>query len=191
MSLSNLGFYSSLCGNFWVKWLMRQRLLEIAGRVRQACILFRKEMQFGPKLAGMCGIASFALKQALIHHNIEANVKWGHFYGDRKKFCPTFGFGWGHCWVDTENYLIDITASQFDHKPIICGPKFNYYVGRYYLKLKTDEQEIFEFMKYWGGCYSNAQIWIDEVAQNAMQRISAVGKNQRLVGDSLSNAERL
>src|SRR5690349_16828905 len=58
------------------------------------------------KLGGMCAIASFALREQLkIAHGIEADIIHG-----------TFASCGGHCWLTVDdNYLIDITATQFNY----------------------------------------------------------------------------
>lgn len=80
----------------------------IAEKVREKAEVYVKKM---PKtddiddsnLAGLCAIASFALKKELEKNGYEAQLIRGGFQD-----------AWGgHCWVECEGEIIDITATQF------------------------------------------------------------------------------
>jgi hypothetical protein len=88
-----------------------------ANLVRKACERFSVSDEAGlfdfysrHDLAGMCAIASFALKQYLKDkHEIETDLVHGHYVDFS-----------GHCWLTwRDNYLIDITATQFNYIPTL------------------------------------------------------------------------
>jgi glycerophosphoryl diester phosphodiesterase len=58
-------------------------------------------------LMGMCAIASSALEEAFNKHGFLAEIKHGTFEGNE------------HCWVECEDEIWDITATQFND----CFPK--------------------------------------------------------------------
>lgn len=60
-------------------------------------------------LAGACGIGSFLLKDAAKrHHGLKPLVVEGSVYYRRK--------WWGHYWCEYEGHIVDVTASQFQHR---------------------------------------------------------------------------
>lgn len=54
---------------------------------------------------GMCGDASIALKNSLKSYGYEAKAFYGRFIGGGRSL--------PHCWVETDDEVIDITATQF------------------------------------------------------------------------------
>lgn len=54
-------------------------------------------------LQGACAISSFALMMVLKHYGYDAH------------FVASIGTNFGHCWVEVDDYVIDITATQFIH----------------------------------------------------------------------------
>ncbi len=67
-------------------------------------------------LCGMCAIASVALAKSLqVNYNIEANIVIG---------CQNDNYiGRSHCWVEVNDYIIDVTATQFNLDAIIVASK--------------------------------------------------------------------
>jgi hypothetical protein len=53
-------------------------------------------------LSGGCGLASLKLKKLLTKNKISSNI-----YGTK---------GRSHVWVETKDYLVDVTYSQFNHR---------------------------------------------------------------------------
>jgi len=88
---------------------MNEKILHIAKQVRKWCEAFvdtdgnQKKYNFDYSLCGMCAAASFALHDALKKHGIKSKVINGTFDGDFE-----------HCWIEIEDKIIDITATQFD-----------------------------------------------------------------------------
>lgn len=66
-----------------------------------------------------CGIASFALNKAFNMFGYESKMVSGEF--------GTMNYRQGnHCWVESEGYVYDLTATQFEgynHKPIFISKK--------------------------------------------------------------------
>lgn len=100
---------------------------KIAREVRLKCEEYARRLgnrYFTKSLESMCGIASYALKQALEGARLDSNLVYG-FYD-----------GMGHCWLEYGDRIIDITATQF-------GVRRRVYVTDY-------ENAKYQFEKYMG-----------------------------------------
>ena len=93
---------------------MKSRVKEIAESVREKCRLYAlKDGNYCPDLTGLCAIASYILKSSLRKEKIKSRVICGVF--DESS---NFEF-WeneeedNHCWLEVDNEIVDITASQF------------------------------------------------------------------------------
>lgn len=79
--------------------MSRSNVLKIASAVRDGCEMYAIQNNSPRSLAGMCGMASWALKVALFPR--KSILQFGEVYKN------------GHCWIELDNYIIDITATQF------------------------------------------------------------------------------
>jgi len=90
----------------------RQRLVMVARRARKIVeALRKKEVENGNKifpsrLNGMCARASTILFTLLSNEG----------------FNPTICFGDGHCFLEVENLVVDITATQFGYGKVLIEP---------------------------------------------------------------------
>jgi ferredoxin len=88
---------------------MKQEILDLASRVRQAVIDYGESlcnvyrgMAFDPdNLGGACAIASTVLQKVLRQRGYDAE-----FVCSEGKHCH-------HCWVEVQGEVVDITATQF------------------------------------------------------------------------------
>lgn len=90
---------------------MRDIVKQIASQVRSACEgfvnsheSFDYDFHGQDDLCCMCAVASMALKKALEREGIHSDLVVGEYDG----FC--------HCWLEWQNYIVDITATQFNLK---------------------------------------------------------------------------
>jgi hypothetical protein len=96
----------------------RQRVLEVAARVRAAAELLAERKKRRADLGGMCAIVSAALVRALWQAGIASELVEGHYRAIVRDRVPG-GFGcWhrypvGHCWVHVGGFVLDLTATQF------------------------------------------------------------------------------
>lgn len=87
--------------------------------VRSLAHLVREEIKsenvFSDDLKGACARASYLLQKALELNGIKVVFVLGQ-YSDEPKF------GWDHCWVEIDHFIVDITATQFkiDDEVYIC-----------------------------------------------------------------------
>jgi hypothetical protein len=74
----------------------------------EICKAIRKEAEqlFGTDLLGKCGICSYAVAEAFRKFGYKAEVKHGSFL---HKY-------YGHCWVESDGEIYDITATQFSKR---------------------------------------------------------------------------
>lgn len=82
-------------------------LLQVGRKIRKDLDLFAKQSKYEiyPKsLCGACCVSAYQLVKVLKEHNIKAKVHTGF-----NSYC-------GHAWVETEDYLIDLTYTQFNRK---------------------------------------------------------------------------
>ena len=81
------------------------KIKETARIVRSQCESYAASTghdEYGKDLSCMCGIASYALREAIKRIGIRIKLIYG-FYGNSS----------GHCWLNIEDKIIDITATQF------------------------------------------------------------------------------
>lgn len=68
---------------------------------------------------GTCGRSSLFLQRALVHAGIPAVWRSGSPHGGRQIGCFD-GVNWhGHAWVETDGWIVDITADQFGGPPVL------------------------------------------------------------------------
>lgn len=84
---------------------------EIANFVRHQCESWAVQNGFWKELDCMCAIASHALAYLFRKYQFDAILVEGEFAVD-----PDMKWGDGHCWVESDEKIWDITASQFDVK---------------------------------------------------------------------------
>lgn len=105
---------------------------EILENIRHACELYARENNMDTNLGGMCGIASYCIRS--------------RFSIQR----PTLAFGYfdkiRHCWIETNGFLVDITATQFKgvKEKVIVTP-----VGEIKSYKKTREMKSYYDFRYW------------------------------------------
>lgn len=84
--------------------MRQQQLIELGSKVRAFVVnkIVPLSWEINPvSLECGCAIASYTLTKAL------------HKVGQRATLVE-WGDGWGHCWVEHRDLIIDITATQFD-----------------------------------------------------------------------------
>lgn len=94
----------------------------IARRIRRRCEDFVNSTESigydfhkQPDLACMCAVASFALHEALKRRGIRSKVISGKYYSSPKYRKGDVIGNWGmtHCWLEVDDKIVDITATQF------------------------------------------------------------------------------
>ena len=85
---------------------------------------------FGYDLACACAVSSWTLWRLLLKNDIKANFVLGRHWAfmasyvencqDRNIPVDWDHMGSGHCWVEANNKIIDITLTQFDNAPKVC-----------------------------------------------------------------------
>jgi len=88
-------------------------LRNIAWQVRRRCEKFakRRDNYFGDDLEGLCAIASCIIHKLLERKGIDSKMVYGQYHTNED--CT----GFGHCWVECGDQVIDVTATQFDLLP--------------------------------------------------------------------------
>lgn len=119
-------------------------IYSIARKIRKKCEIFANSYRArdydyyqNSNLACMCAVASYVLVKALRGNGIRCWMVWGRFgkWDDQ------------HCWVETKDNIIDITATQFggfDPVYIVAKPNGDYKMGRVissYMQLDTWESQ--------------------------------------------------
>ena len=61
-------------------------------------------------LGGLCGLSSYFLSQELLKYFKSTKYCYGFFYRSRTNYC-------GHAWIEVDDYIVDITATQFEKVP--------------------------------------------------------------------------
>jgi len=92
---------------------------QIAKKVREQCEQWNEDNEgyFYSGLSGMCAIASVALTKTFHEHGfkdavfIEGEYIEGKFVHRVKNYL----YGLGHCWVELNDKIYDITATQFNN----------------------------------------------------------------------------
>lgn len=97
--------------------------------------LHQNHKYFSKDLCGACGLASYTLYNKLTQLDIESSLIFGYFKKETNS----------HCWVEIDDYIIDITATQF-------GVKHGVYVlpksKKYQEVTKIDDLRYFKFWRY-------------------------------------------
>jgi hypothetical protein len=85
---------------------------------------------FGYDLACSCAVSSWTLWRFLTKNQIKSNFVLGRWYGDvaiQVEEClyedipvDWESVGIGHCWIEIDDKIIDITLTQFDNVPNVC-----------------------------------------------------------------------
>jgi hypothetical protein len=81
-------------------------LLTLAAKARQDVECLCKFEEGSEDLAGYCGIAAYYLHQLAKARGIETALVVGTFYHDDRDIS-------GHAWIEYQDWIIDITATQF------------------------------------------------------------------------------
>ena len=127
--------------------ITREELIRHAIAVRLKCKLYSfssidKNLYYyrREKLQSMCAVASYTLVQYLLRRNIKAKLIGTH----------------QHCWVESNNYFIDITASQYELEDYIVLAKKDFrkrfesfYQYTAYKEIR--EEDIDKHFGNWGG----------------------------------------
>jgi len=98
-----------------------QTIRIIAREVRNHCERFTKRVAGDyisieeSDLGGLCAIASYTLRRELYKKSIDTKLIEGKWFKG-----PTDKWGWGHCWLEWNGYIIDITATQFGVARKVC-----------------------------------------------------------------------
>jgi len=138
---------------------MNKRVLAIVQDVRKRCedFAFSRKAKDYPfykeaNLDCMCAVASFVLHTALRRNGFKSRVAYGFFDRDSN-----------HCWVELNKYIIDITASQFELKPIYITHKDNdlYAKKRSFIRYSR-------FFHNWGGQKPSSRISRSILSQNVL-----------------------
>lgn len=109
---------------------------------------------YGVHLNGACAVASVELKNILKKHKIKSQTyvgTFGRFYQDSKlykkkrdentsDFKPMLATH-QHCWLETENHLVDITITQFKNKFSFKTPRI--------LILDKKSKKYRKYLNYW------------------------------------------
>lgn len=94
---------------------------EVLSNIRFSLELYALEQEQSTSLKGFCGIASWCIKEEF--YELNPQIIWGYF----NRWEP-------HCWIEIDDILIDITATQFNgiKEKILVGPRneFSYYSNR-------------------------------------------------------------
>ena len=108
----------------------KELVIDLAKKTRYWSEKYAKKNGFKSCLAGMCGIASCVLHQKMLKHGIT----------DVKICCNSF-----HCFLTYDNYIIDITATQFQEKEkVFIKPIKDFFDTQYYLSFNWDIHQTFD-----------------------------------------------
>ena len=98
------------------------------------------DCRFGKNLNGLCAIGSTALQQTFTENGIQdSQVMIGKFLGD-----------YHHCWLEQDNVVYDITATQFSmvkHRVFVVKKGSSDYKAFY--KLGEEVSDIASSFKNW------------------------------------------
>jgi len=67
----------------------------------------------------MCAIASFCIHKLLQFKGIDSEFVFGKYHGEESRW------GSDHCWLEWRGYVIDVTATQFEHVPKVIVRRDN------------------------------------------------------------------
>jgi hypothetical protein len=126
----------------------------IARRIRKRCEDFAcskesngHDFHDNEDLSCMCAVASFALHEALKRRGIRSKVIKGCYYLSPKsqKNDDMGTLGMTHCWLEVDDKIVDITATQFDVTPKV------YIVSNRNQKYRViQEVTDYDFLRDWG-----------------------------------------
>src|SRR5277367_897508 len=88
------------------------RLITLAKFARKRIETLSKVEKGPPHLQGYCGIASRYLELLGKRENIFPDFIVGHFRSFNR-ILDEYSWRAGHCWIEYDGYIIDLTATQF------------------------------------------------------------------------------
>lgn len=127
----------------------RKVLLQEGRKIRKILDVFAKNTGYEiyPKdLCGACCMSAYQLRKLLLKRNIKAKLFTGF-----NSYC-------GHAWLETENYLVDLTYTQFSRrspKVLIISknsPRYKKYLKRWktvFCPRSFSEWVFNESPRYW------------------------------------------
>ena len=127
---------------------MDEQLLRLAVKARKQIVKFLPE--YPETLEGACGVSAYHLMRLANRQGLRPTFVAGIFTDD-------IGMCGGHCWIDYQNYICDITATQFStcrpngkivkYNPIHVVPATNPF---YVFDFRTEDQlEAFDSIQSW------------------------------------------
>ncbi|MCZ2222509.1 MAG: hypothetical protein LC122_02650 [Chitinophagales bacterium] len=85
------------------------------------------ELEWDDNLGGACVIGSAFMVKALQKINLNPIFNWGSFHSQNRHY--------GHCWVNLNNHIIDVTATQFaelENIKVVYINKHNWLYSKYF-----------------------------------------------------------
>lgn len=138
---------------------MSKCIYKVAKNVREHIELTLCPSYFGNDLSCACAVSSWTLWRLLKKQGVNANFVSGRYIGyiylsyekeiDEGRDVDISHLGDGHCWVEANNEIIDITATQFDKCDSVCIVKSDERKRNYYIPQKSNLQAIREINKTW------------------------------------------
>lgn len=114
---------------------------------------------FGVDLTCACAVSSWTLWRLLKKQGVNANFISGRYIGniylsyekeiEEGRYIDVEFLGDGHCWIEVDKKIIDITATQFDFCDSVCIVKSNERKRKYYIPQKTNSKAIREINQDW------------------------------------------
>ena len=114
---------------------------------------------FQPDLTCACAVSSWTLWRLLKKQGVNANFISGRHIGniylsyekeiDEGRAVDISHLGDGHCWVEVDNEIIDITATQFDKCDSVCIVKSDERKLKYYIPQQSNLRAIREINQTW------------------------------------------
>lgn len=109
---------------------MDDRVTRVALAVRKIVAGHAMSISYPPNLAGMCAIASFTLARALKDEGVSAQIMQGEACG-----------GFGHCWVEVNDEVVDVTATQF--------AQYNKQLDKELVRFNVADKGKFQYNSMW------------------------------------------
>jgi hypothetical protein len=118
-----------------------QRFIKLAGVARNHIVRYMPE--WDNDLNGACGVATFHLMALANKHGTSPTFVAGLFSLNQDEEEH------GHCWIEYDGYIIDITAAQFDEElplvHVVPAPDVHYIYD-----FKTNDlDEAYNEIAYW------------------------------------------
>lgn len=85
-----------------------EQVYATAHDIRLMLEYYAEDADFSKDLSGLCAIASGELHARLKRNGISSTIVLYE------------GIGYGHCFVEVENHVVDITATQFGEREKVC-----------------------------------------------------------------------